>query len=406
MARGLTLFDDVERTDHRHSTRARPAFDFLNKSAWSACHSMRDTLEQWFARYPDSSKNDLRARFRKRDHNHESAFFELFLHEVFRRLGLSPEVHPELRSGRGRPDFAITGSSGGTSYVEANVVGLTGFMAKDSLEDEVLDAIDALAVERPTRIRLSARTRGTLIKLPPIRSTKERVRRWLDRIDGESRSSGRIEAEPSLRISYGEWSITRTAIYRRHHTSDRLIHIGPGKSGPSSESVALRKNVVSKAKQHRDLERPLIIAMNTHRGFQGREDELSALFGRELLSWQEDDHGNVVTLPHVSREPEAVWRNRAGNRYSRLHGVLFFRGARPWTAHCVTSHLYVNPYIHADVPPELLRLGSARVRGGEMRWEAGLPLGELLDLPEDWLGERTPSFFADLASHSPPTPST
>ena len=56
MARELTLFDDIERTDHRPSTRARTSFDFLNTSAWPAYHNMRDTLEQWFERYPDSSK--------------------------------------------------------------------------------------------------------------------------------------------------------------------------------------------------------------------------------------------------------------------------------------------------------------------------------------------------------------
>ena len=395
MAHELTLFDDIVRTDHRPSTRARSSFDFLNTSAWPACHNMRDRLEQWFERYPDSSKNDLRARFRKRDHNHESAFFELFLHEVFRRLGLSPEVHPESQRGRGRPDFAVTSGSDNISYVEANVVGLRGFMAEDPLEDEVLDAIDALAVERPTGIALQARTRGNLAQTPPIRRIKAKVRRWVDRIDGEFRSPGRIEAEPSLEIPHGGWILTLAAFHRFEHGSKRLIHIGPGKSGPSSDAVALRKNVLAKAKQHRDVERPLIIAMNTQSGFQDREDELSALFGQELVSWQEDEHGNVVTLPHVSRKHDAVWRNRAGSRYSRLHGVLFYRGAWPWTAHSVTSHLYVNPYIQADVPHELLRLGSARVRNGEMRWEAGLSLGDLLDLPEDWPGERTPSFSAD-----------
>lgn len=395
MAHELTLFDDIERTDHRFSTRARPSFDFLNTSAWPACHNMRDTLEQWFERYPNGSKHDLRARFRKRDHNHESAFFELFLHEVFRRLELSPEVHPESQRGRSRPDFAISSGSGGISYVEANVVGLKGFMAKDQLEDEVLDAIDALAFERPTRIALYARTRGKLTQLPSIRRVKEKVQRWLDQIEGDFRVRGSIEEEPSLEICHGDWKTTLEAFHRFEHDSNRLIHFGPGKGGPSSDGVALRQNILKKARQHRDLERPLVIAMNTHSGFQGREDELSALFGRELLSWQEDDHGNVVALPHVLREPDAVWRNRAGNRYRRLHGVLFFRGAWPWTAHCVTSHLYVNPYIQADVPHELLRLGSARVRNGEMQWEAGLPLGDLLDLPEDWPGERTPSFFAD-----------
>ena len=165
--------------------------------------------------------------------------------------------------------------------------------------------------------------------------------------------------------------------------------MGPMKSGWGNDGDALRRNILEKAKQHGELEYPRIIAMNTQNAFQHREDELAALFGREQLSWQEDSHGNAVTLPHLSREPNSVWRDRSGKRYTRLHGVLFFRGAYPSNVHDVVSHLYVNPYVAAQVPDELLRLGSARVRDGEMHYEAGVPLGQLLDLPADWPGERT-----------------
>ena len=117
MASELTLFDDIERWDHRLASRRESAFPFLNRSAWPACHNMRSTLDRWFAEYPDDAKKDLRARFRKSDHNHDSAFFELFLHEVFQQLGLTPTVHPEPSTGRGRPDFAITSRTGSTTYV-------------------------------------------------------------------------------------------------------------------------------------------------------------------------------------------------------------------------------------------------------------------------------------------------
>ena len=394
MARELTLFDDIQRTDHWHSKRARSSFDFLNTSAWPACHNMRDRLEQWFERYPDSSKNDLRARFRKRDHNHGSAFFELFLHEVFSRLGLSPEVHPESQRGHGRPDFAITSGSDALYYVEANVVGRKGIMAEDSLENDVLDAIDSLAVERPTSIALRAQTSGRLAQSLRTGPIKAKVQKWVDQIDRDFINPGWIEAEP-LEVSHGEWGLTLTAYRRTDRPSHRLLHVGPGRVGMSTDDTDLRKNILTKTKQHRDIDRPLIIAINRPGTWKDREDEVSALFGKEQLSWQVDEHGNAVTPTTVSRASDSVWRNRTGSRYSRLHGVLFFRGAWPQTAHSVTSHLYVNPFIQADVPDELLRLGSARVRNGEMQWEPGFSLGDLLDLPEDWPGERTSSFSAD-----------
>ena len=176
-------------------------------------------------------------------------------------------------------------------------------------------------------------------------------------------------------------------------SSDRLVHVGPGKGGVSTEDVALRKNVLEKAKQHGALDRPLIIAMNTMSGFQDAEEEMSALFGSEQLTWEVDRNENAVTLPQLSREPDSVWRTRSKNRYSRVHGVLFFRRVHPLNAHKVVSYVYVNPYIDTDIPDELLRLGSARVRDGQMTWERGTSLRELLDLPEDWPGERTRPTF-------------
>ena len=393
VASRLTLFDDIERLDHRHKRQTQSSFHFLNTSAWPASHNVRAALEQWFEDYPDDDKNDLRARFRKRDDNHESAFFELFLHEVFRRLGLTPEVHPEPSTGRGRPDFLVTPRTGRAVYVEANVVGLTGFMVEDPLEQGVLEAIDELATARPTGIRLTAHSLGKLATSPPARRIKNKVARWLEQVDRDFPRPGSIEPMPSVTVGHGDWSLTLTALHRSDRLSDRLVHAGPSKGGASTEDVALRKNVLEKAKQHGKLDRPLIVAMNTMNGFQSAEDEMSALFGGEQLTWRVDTNGKAVTPPQSSREPDSLWRNRSGNRYSRVHGVLFFRGVWPWNANNVVSHLYVNPYIDADIPDEVLRLGSARVRNGRMTWEAGENLGDLLDLPENWPGERTRPTF-------------
>ena len=266
-------------------------------------------------------------------------------------------------------------------------------MAEDPLERAVLEAIDALAMARPTGIRLNAHSRGKLATPPPARRIKERVGRWLEKLDREFPRPGSIEPVQRVTERHGDWSLTLTALHRSDRRSDRLIHFGPSKGGASTEDVALRKNLLEKAKQHGKLDHPLIIAVNTLSGFQSAEDEMSALFGDEQPAWRVDRNGNVATPPQSSREPDSLWRSRSGIRYSRVHGVLFFRGVRPWNANNVVSHLYVNPYIDADIPDEMLRLGSARVRNGQMTWEAGENLGDLLDLPESWPGERTRPTF-------------
>ena len=168
--------------------------------------------------------------------------------------------------------------------------------------------------------------------------------------------------------------------------------MGPMKTAWSNDGESLRKNLLEKAKQHGSLERPLIIAMNTQSGFQDQEEELSALFGQEQMTLQRENGGSLVAA-NVSREPRAMWRDHSGERYTRVHGVLFFRGVTPWNADSATSHVYLNPFIDADVPDELLRLGRAGLQEDEMIWEAGEPLGDILGLPQDWPGERTPERY-------------
>ena len=392
MTSRLTLFDDMLRSDHRPSPRRERSFEFLNRSAWPAANNVRTVLESWFADYPDGAKEDLRNRFRKPDHNHESAFFELILHQIFLQLGLAPEVHPEPRTGRGRPDFSIRDRRG-AYYVEANVAGVTGDLAEDPLEDEILDALDSLAAERPSRIALDAATRGKLEQSVSKRSIKHEVREWIARIDPSLITSGSLSGNPKLEVRRGAWTLTLTAFHVLSRPSNRLIHMGPMKTAWSNDGEALRKNILEKAKQHGNLDRPLVIAVNAQGGFPDREDELSALFGRGQMTVEGTNGGNVVSTG-VSREPEAVWRSLSGNRYTRVHGVLFFRGVMPWNAHNSTSHVYLNPFIDADVPDELLRLGRAHVQNGTMMWEAGELLGDLLDLPQDWPGEKTPERYA------------
>ena len=68
-----------------------PEFLYLICSARQEVSHIRDLLKVWFSRYPISAQADLCGRFRSPDDTpHRSAFFELFLHALFSRLGCQP----------------------------------------------------------------------------------------------------------------------------------------------------------------------------------------------------------------------------------------------------------------------------------------------------------------------------
>ena len=369
MGQSLQLFEHFVRTDHRPAYRSEPDYEFLNRSAWPACENIREGLECWFAGYPASHKNDLCARFRKRDHNHAAAYFELYLHQVLSRLGLSPEVHPDPEIGKGRPDFAITCAKGSRWYLEANVVYKPRWDSDDPLENELLDAIDAVARPHPTHIGVAVSTGGTLQRSYQREPLQRQVREWLDSIKSIDLSLTDFDRNPRLCIRRDDWVAEFVAFGPLSRSSRRLIHMGPTKAGFSNEGPSLADNLKRKVKRYGRLDRGLILAINTNDVFTSGGDEHEALLGTR----------------------DGIWRTDSAARYQRLHGVLFFRGLLPSNMHNVVSHLYVNPNTQADFPEELLKLNSLWQRDGRWHLGEGMNLGEILELPEDWPGEVTAS---------------
>ena len=346
----------------------------MNQSAWPAFENIREALERWFVPYPDHEKTDLRARFRKSDHNHDAAFFELYLHQVLTRLGLSPQVHPKPKSGKGRPDFAISGMDGRECYVEANVVIKPRWDSDDPLEDELLDAIDAVAEHQPTRIGVAVSTKGTLHRSHRRRTIQGEVGEWLSNIESDQLSLTDFDKNPRQRIQRDDWVAELEAFGPLSRPSRRLISIGPTKAGFSNEGPLVAKNLKSKAKKYGKLDRPLVLAINTSNVFTSTWDEHEALLG------------NL----------DGIWGTDADARSERLHAVLFFQGLVPSNMDSVGAHLYLNPNLQTDLPEELFRLSAMRWLGGKWCIERGETLGELLELPEDWPGEVSASNWSRI----------
>ena len=85
------LFDDIDRSPLCFENMPESSFQCLNQFDWPDGVRIRRDLEVWFKRFPHSAHKDLQGRFQSKDnHQHEGAFFELFLHELVTRLVLQP----------------------------------------------------------------------------------------------------------------------------------------------------------------------------------------------------------------------------------------------------------------------------------------------------------------------------
>lgn len=104
----MKLFDEIQRFDPWPKREDESGFDFMNRVHTPYWTEVRWLLEDWFGRYPVEDQQDLRDAYRSRlSGQHLGAWWELYLHELFLRLGFGVEVHPSLDGTRKRPDFRI-----------------------------------------------------------------------------------------------------------------------------------------------------------------------------------------------------------------------------------------------------------------------------------------------------------
>ncbi len=101
-------------------------FSFLNRSAIDRAVVAQEPCERWYDDYSkDAEKAELkrlRSSFRSSIYRqHYSAWFELLVHQILLRLGLSVSTHPNLHGTDKHPDFAATSGDSGI-LVEATVV--------------------------------------------------------------------------------------------------------------------------------------------------------------------------------------------------------------------------------------------------------------------------------------------
>ena len=91
------LYDEGTRTDYGRKRYDESVFDFVNRAADEVWERVRVEEEAWYTALPDAAKAQVRGRFRsKGDDAHFGAWWELYLHRLFSRLGFEVDVEPTI----------------------------------------------------------------------------------------------------------------------------------------------------------------------------------------------------------------------------------------------------------------------------------------------------------------------
>ena len=338
-------------------------FEFLNSDwEWTDNSAFRDRCEAWFQRIPEGKHASLRGKFRSKDDaQHNGAFFELFLHELFTVLGCGVEFEPSI--GDKTPDFLLTSVEAST-IVEATVAGHSSNpFDLGPNEQRVLDYLDTLTsphfyilydVENAPNNTLQWTT-------PSAKYVTHKIKKLLadnDPMDVRKivENFGR-KAAPSQKLEWRDGTMTVWLSPKPADSGPENEHQGIVLSRMNAERIdpfsSVREALTDKAGTYSNLGVPLIVAVNAANPFFSLDGHaLNVLWGD--LSAQYGT-GTREQLRYV-RQPNGFW-DKQGRRSSNIAGVLFLRNADVQNVFQASASLHVNPhYCNAELPNALLRL--------------------------------------------------
>lgn len=378
----MLLFDDFQRTNGDPAAAGEPLYAFVNRAAGADWQRVRDILTEWLAAYPVDEQQTLISRFRRTDRRgFLGAFWELYLHELFRRLGFRIELHPEVAVSTHRPDFRLRR---GTAVIYAEAVTVYEPQAHSPDDARLAPLLAAVKGISSPRFRLSVDARQ--IASTPLALTRlaDELESWLHALDTESDTNPAHDR--AFRWQEDGWMLFFRPIPRdAGATDDCDFTTGPARAKRADKYRSIRQQVMGKSRMYgRQFDAPFVIALTSYRDGHGPDAALRALFGPAATDSEMMRAGAIRRSR--SRSSDGVWLTNKGVRYEDVSAVLTAFDVTPWSITKNQPWLFENPWASHPLKIELpfnrfdVDTASGEIERVETGFEPRLHFG----LPSDW----------------------
>lgn len=386
------LFADISRDFKGPRNYTEPAYDYLNRSARPSMTRIRELLDCWFSAYPPEDREELSARFHSHDENqHNSAFFELYLHALLTRMGYWVQVHPEIPNCGNKPDFLVLRDKNPIFYLEATLAtGPNEETAAEKRKNVVYETIDGMNSQN---FWIGVEVKSSTENSPPGRKWRKRLEIWLGGLDpdaiGKQLNADGLKDMPRISLGDAGWNVEFQAIPKSPAACGEQgvrpigLHIYP--MHLCNEDEWIKNAIKDKATKYGDLNLPYFIAINVLSIYSN--DELMimyALFGKKGFRFYQHEDGR--TDERLVRAPNGAFRGPNGPQNTRVSGVLICNYLTTGSIAKETPILWHNPWASNPIDISSWPLPQRVVSNDKTMIErkSGCDIREIFSLPRKW----------------------
>ncbi len=377
------LFDDIKRVYNGPAEFSESIFNYLNRSARPEFQRVRELLEEWFTKYPDEEKENLRNRLRSDDWSFYSAFFELYLYNMLLNFDFNIEIHPKVER-ETRPDFKVFKQGNSLFLLEATtVMPIEEEKSAEVVEGHIYDVLNREIHSSDFFIGIEIAKRSPLS--PSAKKMSKFISQELRRLNYneliQKLNQNGIEGMPRWKWTGNGWEIIFFPIPKspemRGKSGVRPAGIFPPKVFYLRTDKKIRKNLKDKATRYGEIDLPYVIAINVLSDVAcDREDIELALFGASP-PW------NIKTLNEVN----GFWYSSQGLQNQRVSAVLISVNLTPWNIAQNTPILWHNPWAERPLNPTCWKLPQIIFdlkNSSKLKEIHGISAQELFKLDSTW----------------------
>lgn len=382
----ISLFDDVKRNDLNYSKNNENPYDFYNRSSRHQFVVVRELLNKWFSEYPNEEKLDLRNRFKK---TFNSAFYELFLYQLFINLGFQIEIHPKLPNTKKRPDFLIV-KDDLEIYVEAKIDNdkSTDLIALDRKISQFYDDLNKIKVKGFyfALSDLSLKDNSQ----PSAKKVIKFIEKEFDKLSTEFINHISLENDFDQMFYFHfedeNLSIKLTPIPADKSLKDEFIDnpIGmyPIKTFTGSGEQSMENSIKKKAKRYGKFDKPFIVCLNVISEKFPRSADFERVIWRidALIALNKPETKSY----YWSRKDDSIFHNDKKINLENLSGVFITR-VYPNSIPNSKYFLFKHPYSSNNLDFNKLGLKYSYEKENYIYRSNGDDFDKIFNINKDWL---------------------